>query len=327
MNPLPRVCLSLLLLVLSLFRVEVSQAGPPLKELLTGGRVVFIGDSITYSGQYIEYLEAALRLEDPKAKIDFLDLGLPSETLSGLSEPGHAGGQFPRPDVHERLTRLLDKTQPKVLILCYGMNDGIYHPFSEERFGKFKTGIQDVRKEAESRRIQVVHITPPVFDPLPLQGRLLPAGLSEYRTPYAGYNEVLDRYSDWLVSQRLSGWHVIDIHGPMNRHLEQQRMKSLDYRLASDGVHINEMGHWLIAQEFLRSVNLGALAENADPKAAFATLPKGAAVLELVQKRQRLLKDSWLTHVGHVRPGMATGKPLAEAGKEAADLDAKIRSL
>jgi hypothetical protein len=40
-----------------------------------------------------------------------------------------------------------------------------------------------------------------------------------------------------------------------------------------------------------------------------------------------LLKDAWLTHVGHVRPGMNNGQPLAEAEREAAELEVKIRSL
>src|SRR4051812_25020588 len=75
-------------------------------------RVVFLGDSITYSGQYVEFIEAFLRLDDPAIRREFLDLGLPSETVSGLSEPGHAAGKFPRPDLHERLDRVLEQTRP-----------------------------------------------------------------------------------------------------------------------------------------------------------------------------------------------------------------------
>jgi hypothetical protein len=40
-----------------------------------------------------------------------IDAGPPSETVSGLSEEGHAGGQFPRPDLVERLTRVLAVTK------------------------------------------------------------------------------------------------------------------------------------------------------------------------------------------------------------------------
>src|SRR5947209_219100 len=116
---------------------------------LTGvRRVVFLGDSITYSGQYVEFLEAYLRVRDPAPHREFLDLGLPSETVSGLSEPGHAEGQFPRPDLHERLDRVLAKTRPDLVVACYGMNDGIYHPFGEERFQRFQEGIRFLRGRA-----------------------------------------------------------------------------------------------------------------------------------------------------------------------------------
>ena len=108
-------------------------------------RVVFVGDSITYAGQYINYIEAYLRIKNPQLRCEFLDLGLPSETVSGLSEPGHAGGQFPRPELRERLDRVLDQTRPGLVVACYGMNDGIYYPFSEERFAKFQEGMKDLR--------------------------------------------------------------------------------------------------------------------------------------------------------------------------------------
>src|SRR6476646_10487936 len=85
-------------------------------------RVVFLGDSITYSGEYVEFIEAYFTTHFPQRQIEFLNLGLPSETVSGLSEDGHAGGSFPRPDLHERLARVLEKTRPDTVIACYGMN-------------------------------------------------------------------------------------------------------------------------------------------------------------------------------------------------------------
>ena len=84
-------------------------------------RVVFLGDSITYSGQYLEYLEAYAASRFPDRSIEFLNLGLPSETVSGLSEPGHAGGAFPRPDLHERLGQVLAQTKPDLIVVRYGM--------------------------------------------------------------------------------------------------------------------------------------------------------------------------------------------------------------
>src|SRR6185295_7780494 len=71
--------------------------GPP--GLLKAHRIVFLGDSITYSGQCIELIEAYCVTRFPEQRTEFINLGLPSETVSGLSEDGHAGGKFPRPDL------------------------------------------------------------------------------------------------------------------------------------------------------------------------------------------------------------------------------------
>jgi lysophospholipase L1-like esterase len=303
-------------------------ASEPLPGLAGVRRVVFLGDSITYSGQYVDYLEAFVVSRCPTQRVEFLNLGLPSETVSGLSEPGHAGGAFPRPCLHERLGRLLDKTKPDLVVACYGMNDGIYHPFGEERFQKFQDGIRCLRERVTAAGAKLLIVTPPTFDPMPIKDRTLPSGLAEYRSPYAGYNEVLDRYSEWLLAQRTNGWAVVDAHGPMNRHLAAHRQQDPGYRLADDGVHINATGHWIVAQQILR--HLGAPAEVAampDAKAMLAISAGGAELLELIQQRQRVLKDAWLTEVGHQRPGMNKGLPLAEAQQQAAGLEKRIRAL
>lgn len=314
------------LLAAACFALGVNAATPPF--LPNVSRVVFVGDSITHSGQYIEYLEAYAASRFPERGMEFLNLGLPSETVSGLSEPGHAGGAFPRPDLHERLSRLLEKTKPDLLVVCYGMNDGIYYPFSEERFARFQDGIRRVREKAAAAGAKLLHLTPPVFDPLPLKGRTLPAGRDEYRQPYEGYDDVLTRYSEWLLSQRANGWDVVDVHGPMGRHLTERRELEPNYRLAGDGVHINATGHWLMAREIL--IHLGApveLRDLPDANSMWVGHPRGPRLLSLVQQRQRLLKDAWLTEVRHLRPGMNPRVPLADAQRQAAELAETIRGV
>ena len=96
-------------------------------------KILFLGNSITYQGDYITYLETHLKLKHPNNQYQFINVGLSSETVSGLSEPNHAKGRFPRPDLHERLDRILSKVQPDLVFACYGMNDGIYMPFNDER--------------------------------------------------------------------------------------------------------------------------------------------------------------------------------------------------
>ncbi|HWI59398.1 MAG TPA: SGNH/GDSL hydrolase family protein, partial [Bacillota bacterium] len=222
------------------------------------GRVVFLGDSITYAGQYVEFVETGSRLFSPTGELEVLNLGLPSETVSGLSEPGHAGGAFPRPDLQERLSRVLQKTHPDVVIACYGMNDGIYYPFGEERFQQFQAGIRRLRDQVTAAGARILFLTPPVFDPLPIQAKTLPAGQSTYPHPYVGYNEVLDRYSEWLRSQRARGWEVVDVHGPINQFLAAQRQREPQFCLARDGVHPDVTGHWLMAQALLTYLGVPA---------------------------------------------------------------------
>ncbi len=290
-------------------------------------RIVFLGDSNTYAGQSIEDIEVYLRLERPGFRAEILNLGLPSETVSGLSEPGHAGGQFPRPDLAERLDRVLEQTKPNLIVACYGMNCGIYYPPSEDRLAKFQNGIRHLRERAEAVGAKVLHVTPPVFDSLPIRKRTLPAGLSEYKQPYEGYDEFLTQASEWLLAQRAHGWDVVDVHGPMRRFLDECRRRDPNYRLADDGVHINGIGHWLIARAILTHWGIPAaeLPEAANAEEVFARDPRGLAVLKLVQNRQRLLKDAWLTATGHKRPGMSRGIPLPQAEIEARQIETQIQ--
>ncbi len=288
-------------------------------------KVIFLGDSITYSGQYVADLELVCRTRLPERDLELLNLGLPSETVSGLTEPGHADGQFPRPDLHERLDRVLSETKPDLVIACYGMNDGIYYPFDEERFAAFRAGIEKLRAKVQAAGARIILLTPPVFDPVPIRERTLPAGRGEYRQPYEGYNEVLDRYSEWLVGQRVNGWEVIDVHGPMNDYLEARRLTQPEFTLAGDGVHLNDEGHWLVARQVLGYFDAPRDLREADGvDALLALIPNGAAVLKALQERQRMLTDSWLTHIGHQRPGMNRGLPLVEAESRAAELDEEI---
>ena len=302
--------ISLLAAVIAITMAKAAEPGL-LKPLAGVKRIVFLGDSITHAGQYVEFVEAWCRVRFPDHFVDFINIGLPSETVSGLSEDGHAGGQFPRPDLHERLERVLAKSKPDLVVACYGMNCGIYLPFAGERFAKYQDGMERLRKACAAHGAKVLHVTPPTFD--------------EVKGGKPGYGATLDRYSAWLVGQRKLGWDVVDSHAPMNIHLAEQRAKDSKFFLAGDGVHCNETGHWLIAKAILLHWGEKQVAEVADAKALMAAHAHGAAVLKLVQQRQRLLKDAWLTATKHIRPGMKVGLPLDEANAKATELEKQIR--
>src|ERR1043165_8451750 len=121
-------------------------------ESLAGRRVIFLGDSNTQAGGYINFTTYYLEKLHPRKDFDIIGLGLASETLSGLSEEGHAGGKFPRPCLFERLGRVLEKAKPEVVFACYGMNDGIYLPQNKDRFTAFQKGVTTLIKQCQIGR-------------------------------------------------------------------------------------------------------------------------------------------------------------------------------
>lgn len=284
--------------------IGVKPALPDVKKILV------LGDSITHDGKYVEYLETVL-LANTDKHYEILDLGLSSETVSGLSEEGHANGKFPRPDLHERLDRVLATTKPELILACYGMNCGIYLPLDDARFQKYKDGIQYLRDKAEAIGAKVIHLTPPTFEPGPSE-----------KTPY--YDSVLEAYGKWLLSQRAKGWRVIDIHTPMAAYIKAKRTDDPKFMLAKDGIHPGEAGHWIMAQQILKDWGVKhdyTLEDFTEP------LGRMHALHELEKKRLHTLSASYLTAAGHKRPGVAAGLPLEKAQALAAELTQRIESL
>jgi lysophospholipase L1-like esterase len=276
-------------------------------------RILFLGNSITYAGKYITDIEAYFITHYPKQHYEFINVGLPSETVSGLSEPGHAGGGFPRPDLHERLDRVLVQIKPDLVFACYGMNDGIYLPFDADRFGAFQSGMKWLHTELEKSGVKrIIHITPPVHDDKDLGTK--------------GYNMVLDKYTYWLLSQRDSlNWEVADIHTPMTQYLETRRQTQQDFKLAQDGVHPGDLGHWLMARSTLEYLG-EKVGQAPDVLSTLQAHPHGKEIYNLVGQRQAIMKDAWLQVTGHKRPGMALGLPLAEAQQKYDQLENRLRA-
>ncbi|BCU77861.1 SGNH/GDSL hydrolase family protein [Luteolibacter sp. LG18] len=313
MNPFRRLVRATMILVALASPLSAQTAAPTAKLPEGVKRVLFLGDSITYAGQYTAYVETYFLTRDKAARYEFLDLGLPSETVSGLSEPGHAGGKFPRPDLHERLARVLPQVKPDLVFACYGMNDGIYLPFDETRFKAYQDGCTWLRGEVLKTGAKFASITPPVHDAV--------------KGGKPGYNDVLTRYSDWLLSQKPTGWPVVDLHGPMTAYLEAKRKDDPAFFLAPDGVHPADEGHWVMAREILKFLGAKDVADVKSATDMAAVHPHGAEILKLVLQSENLLKDAWLTATGHQRPGMAKGLPLDQAEAKAKEIAKQIEAL
>jgi lysophospholipase L1-like esterase len=312
-----RHLLSLIVLVIAGHAAasDSSAADNSPRELVTSAkRIVFLGDSITHAGDYVAGFDAwlvAQKLEHPPTVID---VGLPSETVSGLSEEGHAGGAFPRPDLAERLTRVLKVTKPDLVFACYGINCGIYKPFDEGRFAKYQKGITSLKEQVEAAGAKFVVITPPYYDDQRAKGKF-------------SYNEVLDRYSAWLVAQRENGWNVVDLHSAMTAAVAQRRKESPDFTFQPDAVHPNAEGQWFMATQLIAWCGDDAAAAAKSPQEMLALYKLPPDVLQLVRRRKDVLRDAYLSAAGHKRPGIGKGLPVAEAEEQAAALSQKVQEV
>ncbi|HEY2081703.1 MAG TPA: lysophospholipase, partial [Verrucomicrobiae bacterium] len=187
--------------------------------------------------------------------------------------------------------------------------------------------MKSVHEQIAATGTKIIHVTPPVFDPIGARARISTNSPFGFGHPYWDYNRTLDQFSEWLVAQRAAGWDVADLHSGMNRWLAEQRQRDPNFNFTKDGVHPDGAGHWLMAREIL--LYLGARdVENADsPLAMVASNPHGEEILKLTRQKEELLRDAWLNFCGFNRPGVKPGLPVAEAEAKAAELDKQIRGL
>ncbi len=272
MNPLLRVTLALVLI--GTFALPCSAE---VQDWINRKRhkILFLGDSNTFAGLYISYLEGYLRTRFSDEPWELINLGLPSETLSGLSEPDHP---YPRPNIHERADRALAKVKPSIVFICYGMNDGIYYPFSEERLKKYKEGTEKLVDKIENAGATVILITPSPFDGVPMARNLLPKDSLKFSwmKPYENYDaEVLRKYSDYLLEWRKKDYLVVDAHAAVHRFLKAMRAKNPNYTVSGDGIHPNPTGHAIIAFEILRELKVPREADRVEINFAAGKAVKG----------------------------------------------------
>lgn len=285
-----------------------------------GERWLFLGDSITQAGYYVDYIETWMLLNEEDAP-EIIDLGLSSETVSGLSEENHPGR---RPYVHNRLRPVLDRVKPDVVIACYGMNCGIYHPFSKERFTAYRKGIRKLVEDAQAVGAEVILITPP-----PYAGRVKPkAPPAEgepygYRAPSPDYNDVLGRYAKWILSlDGKNGIRAVTVRPGIERFMEACYPK--------EPVHPNEYGHLLMGEAFLKGIGKetgSSLLESG--KNDLAKDPKWTELHLLVREQRETYDRALLNDIGHGNPGVAKrfDTPLEEAKELVKPINKAIAKL
>ncbi|HZJ19626.1 MAG TPA: GDSL-type esterase/lipase family protein [Pricia sp.] len=204
------------------------------------------GDSITAEKNgYVAMLQSKIDSAHPTIGLKFINYGLSSETVTGLTEKDHPG---PRPYLFERLDDILDKTPIDVALFCYGINDGIYGRPSKKLFNSFKIGVYSFLEKMRQRKIPAVLLTPP---PLALEAAPIVTSSDidfGYKNPYPKYEEeVLQEFERIILHMEHPYAKLeIDIHTPL---LENQATC-----YDTDPIHPNQKGHELIADTIIRNL-------------------------------------------------------------------------
>lgn len=233
-----------------------------------GSRLLFLGDSITFADDYIAYLDLFFRTRYPEVRIEFINRGMPSETIAGTSEASH---DPPRPHLFTRLEAVLAETRPTAVFACYGMNDGLYRPPDDAIFAQYTNGVRRLVGRVRQAGLPLTLLTPPPFEPLPFLGKPAPE-TPDYRHPSTDYNATLERFARWLPSRTAPDVTVVDVFSFVREQLRLRRLEEPEFLVARDGIHPDATGHFLIALAVLRAWHV-------EPSAAFALVNAGRRIV------------------------------------------------
>ena len=257
-------------------------------------RILFLGDDITFQGGWVVEVESAVRAQNGYAHTSIVNMALLSETVSGLSEPGHAGGSFSRPHLKNRLPQILTQYKPTLVIAQYGMNDGIYLPLDEQRFKAFQDGMINLRNDCIKSGAKIILLTPSLYAP-------------DKFPQVMEYEKVLQTYSAWMVAQRKVGWQVIDVHSRLMLECNNAKRADPKFIYANDGVHPTEKGHSLIARAVWDGLAPSMRWVKDTPLISDTTKNRP------LYKSMVVLRNAWLSETGSNHPMINSGLPLDTA--------------
>ncbi|RED95252.1 SGNH/GDSL hydrolase family protein [Marinoscillum furvescens] len=204
-------------------------------------KLLFIGDSVTRDGGYVVALDHMLQEVAPK-RFEVIPAGRNSETITGLTEEGHPG---PRPYLFDRLDSLLEQHQPDIAFFYFGINCGIYQPYSQDTQERYRRGLERIVSACQSRAIHPVLITPP-----PLVRRIDSIEEQQpysWKNPYPGYDqEVLEGFRQSVKAMTSKEVTVLDGTTALKTHTEQA--------YAKDPIHPTALGHELLAKSLFEQL-------------------------------------------------------------------------
>jgi lysophospholipase L1-like esterase len=200
-----------------------------------GDRVLFLGDSITEQYQYSTDIELYLTTRFPEWKIFFLNAGIGGDTANG------GAGRFQK--------QVLDE-KPTAITINFGMNDGGYGKFDENRNKTYVTKTAEMLEKAKAAGVRVALLSPNAVDP-PATGKR--------QENFAVYLETQKQfYAPLKKLAEENGATFVDQYATTRAVLEKIRKddpEAKKVRPFNDGFHTASPGGLLMAHAILTGLN------------------------------------------------------------------------
>jgi len=205
-----------------------------------GDRVTWYGDSITEDGRYGAFVEMYVRTRFPKLDVRFSACGWGGDRVTG-------GGGGP---AEVRIDQDFKPTNPTVVTVLLGMNDGGYVPWAADRDAAFATGYDKL--------IQLMLAAAPKARYTLIQS----SAYDDFAHPTKNYNEVLLKMGVH-VKELASKYKFdyVDFNEPLAKALTQAAKDDAQvaFRMVPDQIHPQEAGHLLMAATLLKAWNAPSL--------------------------------------------------------------------
>jgi len=201
--------------------------------LLKGETIAFFGDSVTMQGGYIDMMAAALK---ESTNTSSLGVELIKHGLDGGRVPTVLEGNGPFGSLGGTMEALLEREKPTVVVVFLGIND-VWHGEKGTTKPDFEAGLKNMIALIRKSGGLPVLCTPTVINEQMTVENVLTAKLGEY-------GEITRKLAE---DNKIT---LVDLHKAFVDTLKKinkdnKRIGNLTY----DGVHMNEAGNALIANQ------------------------------------------------------------------------------
>jgi lysophospholipase L1-like esterase len=213
---------------------QLTAAGTPLGK---ADKIAFFGDSVTMQGGYIQLMQKSLK---QSANTRQLQVKLFKHGLNGGRVPTVLAGKSPWGDLGGTMQSLLKKEKPTIVVIYLGIND-VWHGKNGTTKTEFEIGLKKMVAMCKAINATTILCTPSVIGE-ETKNNDLNRTLGEYA-------EIIRKLAD---DQSLV---LCDLHDAFLKKLKKvnadnQHQGNLTY----DGVHMNQQGNALIADQISRAI-------------------------------------------------------------------------